>query len=303
MDDSWNTPLFLACRSIDTPLAVGCTVVLKASEQSPHVHHYLARLFNQAGLPPGVLNVIQTRREDAAQVCEALIAHRAIRKIEFIGSAPVGRHLGALAGKYLKPMLMELGGKAAAVILDDADLELAARAVVHGGTMHHGQICFSTERIIVAASVVDKFIPILLKAAEGIQPFEAISPTGPRRSLQMLEDAKSKGAKLVYGKIGLATPCRLEPVILTDVTPNMTIYDEESFGPVLILSTVSSDEEAIKAVNRSIYGLAAGVFSTDVNRALSVARQLEVGQTHINFPFGTGTDEGKQNKNTNFTAS
>jgi acyl-CoA reductase-like NAD-dependent aldehyde dehydrogenase len=128
--------------------------VLKASEQSPRTHHYLAQLFHRGGLPPGVLNVIQARREDGAAVSEALISYPHIRKIEFIGSAGVGSQLGALAGRYLKPILMELGGKAAALVLDDADLELAAQGCVHGGYSHHGQTCFSTERVIVNSAVV-----------------------------------------------------------------------------------------------------------------------------------------------------
>lgn len=289
----WNASVFLACRAIDTPLAVGCTVVLKASEQSPRTHHFLAELFRRAGLPPGVLNVIQTRRDDAAAVSEALIAHRHIRKIEFIGSAGVGSRLGALAGRYLKPMLMELGGKAAALVLDDADLELAAQGCVHGGYMHNGQTCFSTERVIVNSAVVDKFIPILTKVAASFPVFGAISAVGSNNTFRLLNDAVDKGARVLHGEVKLLEPEKLQPVVVEGLTPDMEIYDNESFGPVLAVFTVDTDDEAIALANSSRYGLSAGVYSKDIGRALKVASRIEVGQTHINFPFGTGTDEGE----------
>ncbi|KIX03804.1 uncharacterized protein Z518_07357 [Rhinocladiella mackenziei CBS 650.93] len=287
----WNASVFLACRAIDTPLAVGCTVLLKVSEQSPHTQHFLVQLFHRAGLPPGVLNVIQTRREDAATVSEALISHRHIRKIEFIGSAAVGSRIGALAGKYLKPVLMELGGKAAALVLDDADLELAAQGCIHGGYIHHGQVCFSTERIVVDAAVVDKFIPILKNVAANFPVSGAVSSTGSDNSLRLLNDAVGKGAKIIYGNAQLLEPGKLQPVVISGLTPEMEIYDNESFGPVVAVYTVKSDEEAIELANSSKYGLSAAVYSKDVVRALKVASRIEVGQTHINFPLGTGTDE------------
>lgn len=290
---SWNASVFLACRAIDTPLAVGCTVVLKASEQSPRTHHYLAQLFRRAGLPPGVLNVIQARREDGAVVSEALISHPHIRKIEFIGSAGVGRRLGALAGQYLKPILMELGGKGAALVLEDADLELAAQGCVHGGYTHGGQTCFSTERVVVKSTVVDKFIPILSRVAANFPIPWAVSTTGAENTLRLVKDAVAKGAQVLYGEVKLLEPAKLQPVVLKGLKPNMEIYDNESFGPVLAVFVVDTDEEAIELANSSQYGLSAGVYSKDIGRALQIASRIEVGQTHINFPLGTGTDEGE----------
>lgn len=266
-------------------------MVLKASELSPKTHHFVAELFRRAGLPPGVLNVIQTRREDAAAVTEKLISHRYIRKVEFIGSAGVGSHICALAGRYLKPTLMELGGKAASLVLEDADLDLAARACVTGAFMHHGQICFSTERVIVNQAVADQFIPMLSKEAANFPQPEAISSTGPNNTLRMLKEATSKGAKIIYGDVKLLAPAKLHPVILANLTPDMEIYDNESFGPVLAVYVVENDEEAIELANSTKYGLSAAVHSKDVYRAMRVANQLEVGQTHINFPMGTGHDE------------
>ncbi|CAG9950941.1 unnamed protein product [Clonostachys rosea f. rosea IK726] len=176
------------------------------------------RDIRNAGLPAGVLNVIQTRREDAAAVTEAFIAHREIRKIEFIGSARVGRHIGSLAGEHLKPVQMELGGKAAALVLDDADLTLAATGCVHGSYMHNGQTCFSTERVIVNAAVVDKFFPILKKTAADFPVLGAVSNTGPENTLRLVQDALKKGAKLIYGEARLIKPGQLHPLILSEVT-------------------------------------------------------------------------------------
>jgi acyl-CoA reductase-like NAD-dependent aldehyde dehydrogenase len=230
--------------------------VLKASEQSPRTHHSLAQLLHKAGLPPGVFNVIQTRREDAAAVSEILISHRHIQKIEFIGSAGVGSRLGALAGRYLKPILMELGGNAVALVLDDADLELAAQGCVHGGYTHNGQTCFSTERIIVNAAVVEKFIPILIKAVASFPVFGAIFAAGSQHSLRLLMKALTKGAEILYGEVKLLEPAKLQPIVLNGLRPDMEIYDNESFGPVLAVFTVETDEEATALVNSSNMGLA-----------------------------------------------
>lgn len=130
---SWNSSVILGARSLAVPVAAGCSIVFKASELCPKTHHLLVTIFEKAGLPPGTINVIQTRREDAAAVTEALVAHPSIRKIEFIGSAGVGRIIGQLGGKYLKPVLMELGGKGPVIVLEDADLDNAADKCIAGG--------------------------------------------------------------------------------------------------------------------------------------------------------------------------
>lgn len=252
----------------------------------------LAGLFHKAGVPEGVLNVIQARREDAAAVTEAAISHPGIRKVEFIGSASVGRVIGSLASKYLKPILMELGGKSPGIVLEDADLELAARSLVEGAFRHHGQICFSTETIIVRREVADAFVECAKKVASQWKTEPAISAAGPRRALGLVQDALSKGAKILLGEPKLLNDYSLTPIILSSVTPEMEIADEESFGPIAILKIVASDEEAVSIANSTSYGLGAGVFSKDVGRAFRIARQIEAGQTHINWPYGTGADEG-----------
>lgn len=256
-------------------------------------HHFLASLFHKAGLPPGVLNVIQVRREDAGTVTEALISHQGIRKIEFIGSAPVGRVIGSLAGKYLKPVLMELGGKAAAIILEDADLELAANGCVNGSYTHSGQVCFSTERVIIHSSVVDKFVAFLKETASKFPPPGRVSVAGTKTTLKLIEDAIAKGAKIVHGEVKCLDEAVLHPIILSGVTAEMQLYDRESFGPVLALYTFDSDADAVELANSSTAGLSAGVYSRDIARALDIANKIEVGQTHINFPFGTGWEEGE----------
>ena len=290
----WNAGIWLASKVLVTPLAVGCTVVLKVSEQCVRTQHFLVDLFVKAGVPGGVINVLQCVREDAAGVTEALIGHRAIRKVEFIGSAGVGRVIGALAGRYLKPVLMELGGKAPLIVCEDADLEAAAKACVLGGYLHHGQICFSTERVIVRREVQERFVEVLKQVAGMWQSQGgAIGTEGPARTVRLVKQAVEKGAEVVFGDGELMSQAKMGPVILRGVPKDATISDEEAFGPVLALYTVDSDEEAIELANDTQYGLGAGIYSTDILRAMKIARQLEVAGANINLPIGCGHDEGE----------
>ena len=284
-------------------LAAGCTVVFKASELCPRTHHFLAEVFAEAGLPKGALNVIQCRREDAPTVTECLVAHSAIRKVEFIGSPDVGRIIGQLGGKYLKPVLMELGGKCAAIVLDDARLEDAAEKCVRGGIytfnhpaalflglicaiafMHHGQICFSTERIIVLESIADKFIELLKEKAHGFAPGSGVSAEVVRKAHDRLVEAEQKGATFILGGPKYTGPAELLPTIVTGVTKDMSMFDIESFGPSVSVYVVKDEDEAIRAANDSVYGLNASVHTTDMYRAIRVGRQLEFGQVHVNSP-------------------
>jgi acyl-CoA reductase-like NAD-dependent aldehyde dehydrogenase len=278
----WNAALILATRGVASAIAAGCTVVFKASELSPMTHSLITHAFVEAGVPKGVLNQIQTRREDAAAVTEAIIAHEAIRKVEFIGSAAVGRIIGQLAAKYLKPVLMELGGKGPAVVLDDADLDEAAKLAAMGAVVNHGQICFSTERIIVQESVAEKFQQLLVKAMEsaGSHAGCAVSPAIGRHANDVLRDAESAGDKFLMGGPS-DSDVRLRPTIVLNPSTSR-IVDEETFGPSASLYVVSSDEAAIELANRSAYGLNATIWSTNMERALKMSRELEYGQVHIN---------------------
>ena len=287
-------------RGLAVILGAGCTLLFKASELCPRTHNFLAQILTDAGLPQGVLNVIQTRREDAAAVTEALVRHEAIRKVEFIGSAPIGHVIGQLGGKYLKPVLMELGGKSAAIVLDDADLDAAAEKCILGGQyrnssddastylpieiafMHHGQICFSTERIIVVGNIVDEFVDLLRSKAALFEPGYGVSDGIVNNAYKQLVDAQSKGAKFLIGGPRYRHPASLEPTLITGVTNDMAIFDEESFGPSASVYFAKDDEEAIALTNDSRYGLNAAIHSKNMLRALNLGRRLEVAQVHVN---------------------
>jgi acyl-CoA reductase-like NAD-dependent aldehyde dehydrogenase len=294
----WNAALILATRGIASAIAVGCTVVFKASELCPKTHAAITQAFVDSGAPPGVLNQIQCRREDAAEVTETLIAHEGIRKVEFIGSAAVGRKIMGIAAKYLKPVLMELGGKCPAIVLEDADLEEAARQCALGAVLHHGQICFSTERIIVLKFVAEKFQGLLVKAMEGMQgpAGSAVSSSIAAHAKDVIRDSQDKGEKVVVGGIskdgdGLC----LKPTIVLNPRDSR-IVDEETFGPSASLYIVENDEEVIELANRSAYGLNATVWTRDMSRFLNMSRELEYGQVHANsisvYTSPTGSQGG-----------
>ena len=292
----WNASVILATRAMASALGAGCTVVLKASELCPATHHAIVRAFDDAGLPQGALNQVQAVREDAAEVTEALIAHPAIRKVDFIGSAAVGRMIGATAARYLKPVLMELGGKCPALVREDADLAKAAALCAKGATMHHGQICFSTERIIVLRKVADQFQDLLVKAFESNPSAgAAVNEAGAKHAEEVLRDAQEKGEKFLLGGIERSKAATLKPVIVME-PKSSRIVDEETFGPSASLYVVEGDDEAIELANRSAYGLNATIHTKDLARGIKMARELEYGQVHINsmsvFTASTGSQGG-----------
>ncbi|KAK0886936.1 hypothetical protein LTR02_017690 [Friedmanniomyces endolithicus] len=282
----WNAALVLATRAITSALGAGCSVVLKASELSPLTHSLIVDIYHQAGLPPGVLNSLQTSRNNAAEITEHLIANPSIRKIEFIGSAAVGRIIGATAAKYLKPVLMELGGKGPAIVLDDANLQKAAVLCAKGATIHHGQICFSTERIIVLESVAKQFQELLVKAMEKEQGGQAVHSGIAEKARDILQQAKDNGNEFLVGGPEMAVKNGVKPsiVVVDPKTPKdqLRIVDEETFGPSASLYVVDSDIEAIRLANSSAYGLNATIHSTNMERALKMGKELEYGQVHVN---------------------
>jgi acyl-CoA reductase-like NAD-dependent aldehyde dehydrogenase len=292
----WNAALILATRGIASAIAVGCSVVFKASEICPGTHSLITKAFVEAGLPAGVLNQVQCRREDAAEVTETLIAHDTIRKVEFIGSAAVGRVIGQVAAKYLKPVVLELGGKCPAVVLEDAQLEEAAKQCALGAVMHHGQICFSTERIIVREEVAEKFQHLLVKQMKGLDEVagSAVSRSIAQHAEDVIRDAQDK--VIVGGVDDEAEGSSLKPTIVLNPEPTSRIFDEETFGPSASLYVVKDDAAAIELANKSSYGLNATVWTKDMARFMKIAKELEYGQVHANtisvYTSPTGSQGG-----------
>ncbi|CAO2650162.1 Nn.00g014540.m01.CDS01 [Neocucurbitaria sp. VM-36] len=298
----WNAALVLATRGIASAIAVGCTVVFKASELCPKTHFGITQAFVEAGVPSGVLNQVQCGRENAAAITEGLIAHEGIRKVEFIGSAAVGKEIMRIAAKYLKPVLLELGGKCPAIVLEDAHLEEAAKQCSLGAVLHHGQICFSTERIIVMRSISEKFQQLLIKEMESLGEKgvhgSAVSDSIARHAEDVVRDAQEKGEKVLVGGVDDTTKrstLSLKPTIILD-PKDSRIIDEETFGPSASLYVVDSDEAAIELANRSAYGLNATVWTKDMSRFLKIAKALEYGQVHANsisvYTSPTGSQGG-----------
>jgi len=293
----WNAPVILGVRAIAMPLACGNSVVLKASEVCPATHALIGAALTEAGFPPGIVNVVHNAPDDAAQIVEALIAHPSVRRVNFTGSTRVGRLIAIAAAKHLKRALLELGGKAPLIVLDDADLDAAVDAAAFSAVMNQGQICMSAERVIVQDAIADDFVERFArktKTLEAKDPSEPGAPLGAlvsaeaaHRTADLIADAQAKGAVLVAG--GGARNVIVEPAIVDRVTPAMRIYTEESFGPSVSVIRVKDDEEAIRIANDTEYGLSAAVFSRDINRALSVAQRIQSGICHINGP--TVSDE------------
>jgi len=287
----WNAPVILGVRALAMPLACGNTVVLKASERCPATHRLIGAVLREAGLGGGIVNVITHRQEDAEPIAEALIAHPAVRRINFTGSTRVGRILAQIAARHLKPILLELGGKAPLLVLDDADLDAAVNATVFGAFANQGQICMSTERVIIDQKVADEFASRL---ARRVAALPVGDPSGHvvlgsvvgietvQRVQRLVADAVARGARVLAG--GESQGTIMHGIVVDHVTPEMALFHEESFGPQVSITRVSSDQEAVRLANHTEYGLTAAVFSRDIARALHLARQIESGICHINGP-------------------
>ena len=288
----WNAPIILGVRAIAVPLACGNTVVLKASERCPHTHALIAEAFVEAGLADGIVNLVTNAPEDAAEVVGALIDHREVRRINFTGSTEVGRIVARRAAERLKPVLLELGGKAPLIVLEDADLDEAVGAAAFGAYMNQGQICMSTERIIVVEAVADSFAGKFEAKVAGLacgDPREGNAPLGAvvgestvGRVNALIDDALAKGATLLAG--GRSDGVVMRATAIDRVTEAMDLYRDESFGPVVGIVRARDEEEAIRLANDSEYGLAAAVFTRDTARGLAVARRIRSGICHVNGP-------------------
>jgi acyl-CoA reductase-like NAD-dependent aldehyde dehydrogenase len=306
----WNGPVVLAARAIAYPIVCGNTVVLRASELSPRTHLLVAEALVEAGLPPGVLNVMSNAPQDAPEVIDALIAHKAVRRINFTGSTRVGRLIAQKAATHLKRCLLELGGKAPLVVLDDANVDEAVKAAVFGSFLYQGQICMSTERIVLDESIADEFVAKFAARAQELTTGDprkngqcVIGPMVAKESgtrlNALIDDALGKGATLACG--GRAEGAVMPATIVDHVKPGMKIYDEETFGPITTVVRVKGTEEAVFIANDTAYGLSASVFGRDVTRALAVALQIDSGSVHVNgatvqneaqAPYGGMKDSG-----------
>lgn len=299
----WNAPVILSTRAIATPLAYGNTVVLKASERCPRTHAAVVGALVDAGLPAGAVNLIIHAPEDAPDVVDELIAHPAVRRVNFTGSTRVGKIIALKCAEHLKPCLLELGGKAPQVVLADADLDAAADAASFGAFMNSGQICMSTERVVADRSVAAELGAKLAERAGKLtvgDPRDQGTIIGPvitdgarERIVELIEDAREKGAEVLSG--GDSDGNLVTPTVLAGVTPEMRIYGEESFGPVVSIVSVDGADEAVRVANDTEYGLSAAVFGADVDAAMAVARRIESGICHVNsstvhdepqMPFG-----------------
>ncbi|GAA2502694.1 aldehyde dehydrogenase family protein [Winogradskya humida] len=288
----WNAPLILGARAIAAPLAAGNTVVVKASEDAPLACAlFLADLLRDAGLAPGVLNVITNDPADAAAVAETLISDPRVRRVNFTGSTRVGRRIGELAAHHLKPAVLELGGKNAVLVLDDADLEYAVNAVAFGAYLNSGQICMSADRVLVHRAVADEFAARLAEKAKGLPSGDPadphtvigplINPAAAGRVAGLVDEAAAQGARILAGG-GTPTGAHYPATVVAGVTPSMRIHTEELFGPVCTVLTVADEDEAVSVANDSPYGLTAGILTRDLARGLRVARRLRTGIAHVN---------------------
>ncbi|KAH7001495.1 aldehyde dehydrogenase domain-containing protein [Ilyonectria destructans] len=285
----WNAPYILGTRAVIFPIATGNTVVFKGSELSPRTMLSIASVFQEAGLPDGVLNVIFNERSSAAAVTSALIQNPHVRKINFTGSTAVGRIIAKLAGDHLKPVVLELGGKAPAIVWEDADLDLAAEQCALGAFINSGQVCMSTEKILVHKAIRSEFEKKLAASVAKIFSAEndapvLISAAAVGKNKALVKDAVSNGASIVHGDLDLqeTTQTRLRPIIVSNVTTDMDLYKTESFGPTVSILEIETEDEAIRLANDTEYGLSSAVFTSDLRRGLRIAREIETGAVHIN---------------------
>ena len=288
----WNAPVILGVRAIAMPLACGNSVILKASEMCPGTHRLIGTVLREAGFPSGVVNVVSNAPRDAGSVVAALIAHPAVRRVNFTGSSRVGKIVAKACAEHLKPVLLELGGKSPLVVLDDADIEEAVKAAAFGAFANQGQICMSTERIVVDEKIADLFVERFGAKAKTLSvgdPREGkailgsvVDRSAADRVTSLVLDAVAKGARLVSG--GSVNGTLINAHVLDHVTPEMRIYHEESFGPVTTVVRAKGEDEAVRIANDTPYGLSAAVFGRDVTRAFRVARRIDTGICHINGP-------------------
>ena len=283
----WNFPLLLSCNKVAYGLAAGNTVILKPASETPAIGLKIAEIFEDAGLPPGVLNVITG---PGGVLGDKMIEDPRSSLISFTGETVTGRKIGERAGRNLKKFTLELGGKDPLIILGDADLDYAVNAAAFGAFMHQGQICMSVERIIVEESIAEEFAANLAKKAKELpvgdpaQPTTVIGPLINDTQVQTVhahvQDAIEKGATVLSG--GKYENRLYYPTVLSGVTRDMRIFKEETFGPVAPVIAVKDEQEALEVANDTVYGLSSGVITNDLQKGFFLAENLEAGMVHIN---------------------
>jgi acyl-CoA reductase-like NAD-dependent aldehyde dehydrogenase len=284
----FNFPLFLSIRAIAPALAAGNGVVVKPDNKTMISGGLaIAKIFEEAGIPKGLLNVTVA---SSAEIGDIFVEHPLPKVISFTGSTEVGRHIGELCGKHLKRTALELGGNNVMLVLEDADVELAASAAVFGKFLHQGQICMSLNRIIVHRKLYDEFITKFSKKVETLKvgnPADKevfigplIAPSEVERLEKLIDASVAQGARVV--KRGKVNGNVMEPVILADVTNAMAIAQTEAFGPVAAILPVDNEEEAIRLANESEYGLSGSVYTQNLERGVEVALKIETGMVHVN---------------------
>ena len=310
---AWNVPLFLACNKLGPALLAGCTVVLKPAAETPLTINALAEVFAEAGLPEGVLSVVPGGPETG----QALTANPLVDKFTFTGSTSVGREVGVLAAEKLKPCTLELGGKSAAIILEDADLDATLPMLLFSGLMNSGQACVAQTRILAPRSRYDEIVakvgaavaamPVGLPDNPGAVIGPLISAKQRERVEGYIKKGNDEGARLVTGggrPEGLDTGWFVQPTVFADVDNSMTIAQEEIFGPVLSILPYETEEDAIRIANDSMYGLAGSVWTTNYDKAIEIASKIRTGTYAVNMyafdpgaPFGGYKNSGLGREN------
>ncbi len=296
----WNVPLFVTMLKLGPAMAAGCTVVVKPSPETPLDAYLLAECAKEAGVPSGVINIVAAGRE----VGEYLVTHPNIDKVAFTGSTAVGRRIGALCGERLRRFTLELGGKSAAIILDDADVSAAIPGLVPAGMMNNGQACVAQTRILASRDRYDEVVDALveevtkLKLGDQMDPATHVGPLVAKRQqdrvLGYIEKGQDEGAKVaIGGGKGMDRGWFIEPTVFTNVDNKMTIAQEEIFGPVVAVIPYDDIEDAVRIANDSIYGLSGSVWSADSDRATEIAKRMQTGTVSVNgfildfsCPFG-----------------
>jgi succinate-semialdehyde dehydrogenase / glutarate-semialdehyde dehydrogenase len=304
----WNFPINQVVRKMAAALATGCSMIVKAPEETPAAPAALIRAFADAGLPPGVLGLVYG---NPADISNYLIPHPVIRKITFTGSTPVGKQLAALAGKHMKRVTMELGGHAPVIVAEDADVALAVRSAGAAKFRNAGQVCISPTRFLVHSSLRDEFAAALVKHAQGLKLGDGLAEgtnLGPlangRRVSAMdkvMADARARGAKIATGgeRVG-SSGNFFAPTVLTDVPLDADVFNNEPFGPVAAIRAFDTLDEAIAEANRLPYGLAGYAFTKSIRTVHQLSLRLELGMLWINqpatpsaeMPFGGVKDSG-----------